>query len=315
MRTPARSQFDGFRARLASASFRRAELIVPIVLVLLAAPVGFGINKLDARADTVREADHLVRSIELDTANIRALEWKARALKGVTPGLVAEAAAADRGLAEHVDALARNGSVPKVTATAAAYERAYTTLLLSARTATPAELTQQYRRTVAPAERRLARTFPTLAATIDRSSETAQNRAILGTVFGLVALGVLVLLLALRVNRFRAAQIRTAEEGERRLHRAERLYRTLVERLKGLTYISALDGSGLNYVSPQLETLLGYQPDEWHDDPDLFRRLIHPDDEARVLEEGRIFRQGTGSQLFEYRMVTRDGSVIWIQDD
>ena len=125
----------------------------------------------------------------------------------------------------------------------------------------------------------------------------------------------LVLLLSFRVNRFRDAQLRTAADGERLLRRAERLYRTLVERLPGITYIGALDDSGSNFVSPQLEAILGYRPDEWDEDPELFRKLIHPDDRERVLEQGRSFRQRLGSEIFEFRMVARDGSVLWIEDD
>jgi PAS domain S-box-containing protein len=285
------------------------------MLVILAPPVGLIIRQLDQHADTVRKADHLVRSIELDAANIRALEWKARALKGPTPGLFAEARASEAVLVKDVDALERNGASPNVARPAGVYETAYVQLLASARTATSGDLSRDYFTTVVPAERRLARAFVTETVAIERSSEQAQNRAMVGTIVGLVALGGLVLLLALRVNRFRAAQLETAADGERKLRRAERLYRTLVERLPGLTYISALDGSGSDFVSPQLETILGYRPDEWHEDPGLFRKLIHPDDRARVLREGLIFRQGTGSQVFEYRMVARDGRVIWAQDD
>ena len=325
MRTPTRSKIDGCRARSASALLHavgrlrhrgsRAELILPLAVVVLAAPVGLLVNKLGERADNVRTADHLVRSIQLDAANIRALEWKARALKGLTPGLVAEARAANVLLGRHVGSLARNGGAPRVVGPAIAYATTYQQLLASARTLTPALLARSYANTVVPAERRLARTLTTESAAIERSSEHAQHQAILGTIIGFVVMGGLVLLLAFRVNRFRTAQLATAAEGERALRRAERLYRTLVERLPGLTYISALDGSGSDFVSPQLGAMLGYRPEEWHEDPDLFRKLIHPDDRARVLEEGRIFRQGTGSRIFEYRMVGRDGRVLWVQDD
>ena len=317
MRTPGSSKIDGCRTRLASAFLRsrRSWLIVPLTLVVLAIPVGLVVYQLNQRADTLRQADHLVRSIELDTANIHTLEWKARAFKGPTPALVAEANAANVALGAHVDALARNGGAPRVAGPATAYEMAYLQLLAGERTSTSVELGRVYATVVAPAERRLARTFASESAAIERSSERAQGHLMFGAIGGLAVLVGLVLLLSFRVNRFRVAQLRTAAEGERMLGRAERLYRTLVERLPGLTYISALDGSGSDFVSPQLETLLGYRPEEWHDDPDLFRRRIHPDDLARVFEEGRVFRQGTGSQTFEYRMIARNGDVVWVQDD
>src|SRR5207249_5200956 len=39
------------------------------------------------------------------------------------------------------------------------------------------------------------------------------------------------------------------------------------------------------YVSPQIEPLLGYAPDEWLADPELFAKRLHPDDRERVLAE------------------------------
>jgi PAS domain S-box-containing protein len=60
--------------------------------------------------------------------------------------------------------------------------------------------------------------------------------------------------------------------------------------------------------------MFGYTAEEWRDTPDLWARLIHPDDRERVLdaqrrymEEGSVFDQ-------EYRTVARDGSVLWVHD-
>ena len=125
-------------------------MILPLVLVIVATPVGLIVRQLDHRADIQRNADHLVRSIQLDAANIRALEWEARALKGPTPRLFAEATAANVELGEHVDALTRNGDAPTVTGPAIAYRLAYRQLLLSARSATTAELAHAYVRNRRP---------------------------------------------------------------------------------------------------------------------------------------------------------------------
>jgi diguanylate cyclase (GGDEF)-like protein/PAS domain S-box-containing protein len=68
-----------------------------------------------------------------------------------------------------------------------------------------------------------------------------------------------------------------------------------------------------HYVSPQIETILGFTPEQWCGDPTLWRRQLHPDDrewvtageEARELDEGAI----------EYRMLHRDGHIVWLRDD
>jgi PAS domain S-box-containing protein len=294
---------------------RRAELLIPLVLLILAAPVGLLIYNLDQRADALRHADHLVRSLDVDAANIRALEWKARAVKRPTPALLKEASQADMGLRAHIDALTRNGSAPSVVRPAHRYEAAYGQLLLLASTGDVQASGRAYAIAVVPAERRLGAALETETVAIERASERAQTVLMIGTIAGLLAAAALVLLLTLRINRFRAAQNVMLAKAERQTRHAEQLYRTLVERLPGLTYISALDGSGVGFVSPQVEPMLGYEPDEWKQDPEIFLKLIHPDDRERVAEEGRILRFGTGAQAFEYRMVARDGRELWVHDD
>jgi PAS domain S-box-containing protein len=294
---------------------RRAELLIPLVLLILAVPVGLLIYNLDQRADALRHADHLVRSLDTDSANIRALEWKARALKSPTPALLNEAVQADLLLRAHLDSLTRNGSAPNVVLPAHRYEAAYAQLLVLASTGDLQASGRAYAAAVAPAERRLGVALATETVAIERASEEAQNKLMIGTIAGLLAAAALVLLLSLRINRFRAAQNLMLAEAERQMRHAEQLYRTLVERLPGFTYISGLDDSGLDFVSPQVESMLGYRPDEWKQDPTIFLRLIHSDDRERITEEGRILRQGTGARTFEYRMVARDGHELWMHDD
>ena len=50
------------------------------------------------------------------------------------------------------------------------------------------------------------------------------------------------------------------------------------------------------YVSPQIEDLLGYTPEEWLNDPELWPRLLHPDDRARALAEN-VRHNETGRAL------------------
>src|SRR5260221_14778938 len=108
---------------------RRAELLIPLVLIVLAVPVGLLIYHLDQRGNSLRQADHLVRTLSVDAANVRALEWKARALRQPTPQLLDEATTADLVLRSHVAALARNGEASNVVRLAHGYETVYRQLL------------------------------------------------------------------------------------------------------------------------------------------------------------------------------------------
>jgi diguanylate cyclase (GGDEF)-like protein/PAS domain S-box-containing protein len=95
-------------------------------------------------------------------------------------------------------------------------------------------------------------------------------------------------------------------------------YRRLVERLPAIVYSCELGERGRwLYVSPQIEEILGYSPEEWMADPRLWAERLHPDDRERALEQetGNAHRAGNGAPPIDYRMITRDGDVVWILDE
>lgn len=103
---------------------------------------------------------------------------------------------------------------------------------------------------------------------------------------------------------------------KKQLQAAESRYRTLVERLPAITYMAEVGVQGRwFFVSPQIETMLGYTPDEWMADPTLWMTRIHHDDleialeaEKRVQETGELYKA-------EYRMCARDGRILWFRDE
>jgi PAS domain S-box-containing protein len=100
------------------------------------------------------------------------------------------------------------------------------------------------------------------------------------------------------------------------LKEAEKRYRDLIEQLPLVTYVDEPAVAPSIYISPQVESLLGYSADEWLGDPELFLKLLHPDDRERVLaDHDRVFAVGESSWSFEYRLVARDGRTVWIRDD
>ncbi len=102
---------------------------------------------------------------------------------------------------------------------------------------------------------------------------------------------------------------------EDKLAEAEERYRVLVETLPLATYTG--DGSydsGPTWVSPQIETITSYSPAEWTSNPELLGEVVHPDDKERVLADMRRVAENGGSRELEYRMVRRDGSIVWVQD-
>jgi two-component system, sensor histidine kinase and response regulator len=100
-----------------------------------------------------------------------------------------------------------------------------------------------------------------------------------------------------------------------KLREAEARYRRLVEQIPAAVHVDAADALGSPvYISPRVESLLGYTPEEWLATPDMWLQLSHPDDRERIQAE--ITKASANKQSFqvEGRFVTRDGRVVWIRD-
>jgi len=105
-------------------------------------------------------------------------------------------------------------------------------------------------------------------------------------------------------------------QAERELHRSESKYRTLVEQLPAVVYLGEYGEEGdWLYVSPQIEPVLGYTPEEWLAHPHPMASFTHPEDLPAVrAEEARSQREGDAYRA-EYRMQARDGRWVWILDE
>ncbi len=104
------------------------------------------------------------------------------------------------------------------------------------------------------------------------------------------------------------------ERADEEISAATDQYRVLVEHLPAISYIAVPDLSGtLIYVSPQIETLLGFTPDEWISNPELWIGQLHADDRERVLSD-LAHSIATGEpMLSEYRALARDGHNVWFR--
>ena len=111
-----------------------------------------------------------------------------------------------------------------------------------------------------------------------------------------------------------ARDITEEVEAESALRESEARYRTLVESMVGVVYQEEYGGNELpTYVSPQVKDLFGYTYDEILLQPRLLREMVHPDDRDRVNEESRS-SYDTGHFDSEFRMVRKDGRVVWVRE-
>jgi PAS domain S-box-containing protein len=104
---------------------------------------------------------------------------------------------------------------------------------------------------------------------------------------------------------------RTREAASRWVEAEER-FRALEEQVPAITYLDAIDGPQKTLaISDQTTTILGYPPEEWYTDPELWTKIVHPDDKDRVEAAER---SGGFAGGIEYRAITKDGRIVWLHD-
>lgn len=116
---------------------------------------------------------------------------------------------------------------------------------------------------------------------------------------------------------FGITAMRSQEEGKRAtaaLREAEAKYRQLVEQVPAISYVAEAGAQGpFLYLSPQVNKILGYRPEDCLADPGFWWNHLNPEDHGvasmeDTWEEGRPFQ-------VEYRMFRQDGREVWLRDD
>src|ERR1700704_5058874 len=103
-------------------------------------------------------------------------------------------------------------------------------------------------------------------------------------------------------------------DAENARAQAEAKYRMLVEQVAAISYIAELGSHGeWLYVSPQVETMFGFSAEEWLTDSRAWTKHVHAEDQNIVEAAEEASRRGEPFQA-EYRVVRKDGRVIWVSD-
>jgi len=102
--------------------------------------------------------------------------------------------------------------------------------------------------------------------------------------------------------------------AERARAETETKYRTLIEQVAAVSYIAELGVHGMwLYVSPQVETIFGYTPEEWLSQSDQWIRFIPAEDHPIIHAAEEACVSGRRFQA-EYRITRKDGQIIWVSD-
>jgi two-component system, cell cycle sensor histidine kinase and response regulator CckA len=103
--------------------------------------------------------------------------------------------------------------------------------------------------------------------------------------------------------------------AENELKAAEFRYRSLIESIPLVMYMNSVDEPFTSlYMSPQIEPLLGYTPEEWATRPELATECVHPEDRPLTQALARDARETGTPTRAEFRFIARDGRTVWVLD-
>ena len=102
--------------------------------------------------------------------------------------------------------------------------------------------------------------------------------------------------------------------GEALVAAQNRLVHVLVSSPAVIYSFKASGDFGPTFISDNVKDLLGYEPNEYLESPDFWRRCVHPEDLPAVEAEfGQLFEKGR--HTVEYRFRQKNDSYCWVSDD
>ena len=105
-----------------------------------------------------------------------------------------------------------------------------------------------------------------------------------------------------------------AASSDSTLPNPQDIYRVLVEQIPAVVFVAYIEkGISEAYVSPQIESSLGFSQEEWLQDPIRWYQRIHPEDRQRWSLDAAQMLLTSEPLKSAYRVIARDGRVVWFQ--
>jgi PAS domain S-box-containing protein len=97
----------------------------------------------------------------------------------------------------------------------------------------------------------------------------------------------------------------------------EQALSTLVDGIPGVVWMASggpdTPLQRIDYVSPYVETMLGYSVAEWLSVPNFWLTIVHPDDRERAAATAAAAYAHGLPHVNEFRWVTKDGRTLWVE--
>jgi len=104
------------------------------------------------------------------------------------------------------------------------------------------------------------------------------------------------------------------KEAETLIEKSQARFKSLIDTIDGIVWEYDLETKTCTFISKKIENLLGYSVEDFLEIPDFWEDHIHPEDrEYAVALSAKVNKNHTNHD-YEYRMITKNGKVIWIRD-
>lgn len=101
------------------------------------------------------------------------------------------------------------------------------------------------------------------------------------------------------------------EETKESRNYKERYYR-ISENLSDIVFRYNLIEKKFDYISPQVEHISGYAPEDFYNNGSLLRSILHPESTRGQLDFLEKITENPNEEL-EYKIITKSGDSLWVQ--
>lgn len=116
-----------------------------------------------------------------------------------------------------------------------------------------------------------------------------------------------------------ATDITERKQAEDALRKSEEEHRNIITNIHELVYMTEIandfSSGKLRFVNSRTEDIIGYRPDEFIDDPELWYRIIHPDDYRALIESTRKIIESREAGVREFRLQHKETGEYRLMED
>lgn len=101
-------------------------------------------------------------------------------------------------------------------------------------------------------------------------------------------------------------------EKSKEIQITESKYQMLAENSRDMIFRMKLPEDVMEYISPASKELTGYAPEEFYQNPGLFRKIIAKESREKYIDARRRILSGESIPSLEYKIVTNSGVEKWV---